>query len=36
VCKLERGKGFKEKCRESVWPGCGEPKMELGKVNVFC
>ena len=27
---------FEEKCRESVWPGYGEPKMELGEVNIFC
>jgi len=27
---------FEEKCRKSVWPGYGEPKMELGEVNVFC
>ena len=38
--KLEREKGvlifFEEKCRKSVWPGYGEPKVELGKVNVLC
>jgi len=35
VCKLERGKGVlrEEKCRKSVWPGYGEPKVELGEVN---
>jgi len=27
---------FEEKCRKSVWPGNGEPKVELGEVNVFC
>ena len=39
MCKLERGKSvlsfFKEKCQENVWSGYGEPKVQLGEVNVF-
>jgi len=31
-----RVKFSEDKCRESVWSGYGEPKMELGEVNVFC
>jgi hypothetical protein len=27
---------LEEKCRKSVWPGYGEPKVELGEVNTFC
>jgi len=27
---------FEEKCKESVWPGYGEPKLELGEVNISC
>ena len=38
--QVEERKGrvifFKEKCKESNWPGYGEPKMQLGEVNVFC
>jgi len=29
-------KFFEEKCWKSVWPDYGEPKVELGEVNVFC
>ena len=41
-CSLQVGKRtgrvkfFEEKCRKTVWPGYGEPKVELGKVNVLC
>ena len=31
-----RVKCFEEKCRKSVWSGCGEPKVELGEVNTLC
>ena len=27
---------FEEKFRKSVWPGYGEPKVELGEVNTLC
>ena len=30
-----RVKFFEETFRESVWSGYGEPKMQLGEVNVF-
>jgi len=31
-----RDKFCEEKSMKSVWPGYGEPKVELGEVNVFC
>jgi len=34
--RKRHSKFLEEKCRESVWPGYGEPKLELGVVNVFC
>ena len=41
-CSVQVGKRkgcvkfFEEKCRKSVWPGYGEPEVELGEVNVLC
>jgi len=40
VCKLERGKGMSSFLKRSAGRMSGlvygEPRMELGEVNVFC